>query len=199
MMKRSSIIVVLLAHALSDGIDAIAAQFQGRGFSSTGKSGQTTQHTLLPGGGTADQNPFVADEVLVRFKDTTNPAARAQAHRAQRAAIMRHFQHVNNLDRIKLPRGLSLAQAIESYRANPDVLYAEPNYRVEKLGVPNDPSFPAQWSLQNTGQNGGTPGADIKAVPAWNITHRKQQSRCSGDRYRRRLHSSGSRRQYVAQ
>jgi subtilisin-like proprotein convertase family protein len=34
--------------------------------------------------------------------------------------------------------------------------------------VPNDTLFPQQWHLRNTGQNGGTPGADIKAVPAWN-------------------------------
>jgi subtilisin family serine protease len=170
MVKQNSILVVLLALALSDGIDAIAAQFQERAFSPTGKSGQAIQRTLQPGGGTTDQNPFVVDEILVRFRDTTNPAARAQAHRAQQAAILRRFQHVSNLERIKLPRGLSLAQAIKSYRANPDVLYAEPNYRVEKLGVPNDPSFPVQWSLQNTGQNGGTPGVDIKAVQAWNIT-----------------------------
>src|SRR5664279_2569183 len=37
--------------------------------------------------------------------------------------------------------------------------------------VPNDPLFPLQWDLQNTGQtiNGvtGTPHADINVVPAW--------------------------------
>lgn len=35
--------------------------------------------------------------------------------------------------------------------------------------VPNDPSFPQQWALRNTGQSGGVPGADIKAVPAWDL------------------------------
>jgi subtilisin-like proprotein convertase family protein/subtilisin family serine protease len=32
---------------------------------------------------------------------------------------------------------------------------------------PNDPLFPEQWNLQNTGQTGGTPGADINVLPAW--------------------------------
>ncbi len=36
--------------------------------------------------------------------------------------------------------------------------------------TPNDPQFPDQWGLNNTGQSGGTPGADIRALPAWDIT-----------------------------
>jgi len=35
---------------------------------------------------------------------------------------------------------------------------------------PNDPSFGSQWDLNNTGQNGGTAGADIHATQAWTVT-----------------------------
>lgn len=35
--------------------------------------------------------------------------------------------------------------------------------------VPNDPSFPSQYALRNTGQTGGVVGADIRAVGAWDI------------------------------
>jgi len=35
---------------------------------------------------------------------------------------------------------------------------------------PNDEYFPKQWHLHNTGQSGGTPGADIRAPEAWEIT-----------------------------
>jgi thermitase len=35
--------------------------------------------------------------------------------------------------------------------------------------VPNDPSFPSQYALRNTGQTGGVAGADIRAVEAWDI------------------------------
>lgn len=34
----------------------------------------------------------------------------------------------------------------------------------------NDTYFPQQWGLYNTGQNSGTPGVDINACEAWNIT-----------------------------
>ena len=36
--------------------------------------------------------------------------------------------------------------------------------------VPNDPIFPDQWHLQNTGQDGGVVGADIHTAEAWDIT-----------------------------
>ena len=36
--------------------------------------------------------------------------------------------------------------------------------------IPNDPLFPQQWTLCNTGQFGGTPGADIGALEVWEIT-----------------------------
>ena len=35
---------------------------------------------------------------------------------------------------------------------------------------PNDEYFPKQWHLHNTGQSGGTPGVDIRAPEAWEIT-----------------------------
>lgn len=35
---------------------------------------------------------------------------------------------------------------------------------------PDDEYFPMQWHLYNTGQSGGTPGADIRAPEAWEIT-----------------------------
>ncbi|MSR70045.1 MAG: hypothetical protein EXS17_06850 [Phycisphaerales bacterium] len=35
--------------------------------------------------------------------------------------------------------------------------------------IPNDPSFASQYPLLNTGQSGGTIGADIRATAAWSI------------------------------
>ena len=33
--------------------------------------------------------------------------------------------------------------------------------------LPDDPLFPQQWHLQNTGQTGGTPGIDLNVVKVW--------------------------------
>jgi PKD repeat protein len=51
--------------------------------------------------------------------------------------------------------------------------FAQPDmYREWKLHqvVIDDPLFPYQWHLQNRGQTGGIPGADVKAVEAWDTT-----------------------------
>lgn len=36
--------------------------------------------------------------------------------------------------------------------------------------LPNDEYFPNQWHLQNSGQSGGTPAADVNALRAWEMT-----------------------------
>jgi len=52
--------------------------------------------------------------------------------------------------------------------------WAVPNvaFSPQLLGqvIPDDTYFPNQWHLNNTGQSGGTPNADIKAPEAWEIT-----------------------------
>ncbi len=35
--------------------------------------------------------------------------------------------------------------------------------------IPSDPNFPLQWAMHNTGQTGGTVGADIDAPGAWEL------------------------------
>jgi len=67
---------------------------------------------------------------------------------------------------------------VASYRALPEVEYAEPNYDIELDEAtgghdhphPQDPQFGEQWALENTGQNDGTEGADISAAEAWTKT-----------------------------
>ena len=52
------------------------------------------------------------------------------------------------------------------------VEWAEPNFVIEvrRAYMPNDPYFPLQWHLNNTGQTGGLPDADIDAAEAWDVT-----------------------------
>ncbi len=61
------------------------------------------------------------------------------------------------LDAIRRDEGVSLAQFNH---------YVEPREGI----VPDDPLFDQQWHHLNTGQTGGTPGADIGSTKAWEIT-----------------------------
>jgi subtilisin family serine protease len=116
----------------------------------------------------------VEGELLVRFKLGTSNAERAVAHGWARAERLRSFSVVPNLERVRLPKGVSVDEAIGLYRAHADVLYAEPNYVVEAVqnaeATSNDPQFGALWGLHSTGQSGGIADVDIDAPEAWNIT-----------------------------
>ena len=113
---------------------------------------------------------YASDELLVRFKPESSVAARPVVHSAIGAIELRAFTVVPNLTRVKLPGGVSVPQALAHYRGHPDVLYAEPDYFMHERGIPNDVMFLDQWNLHNTGQNSGTPDADIDAPAAWDIT-----------------------------
>lgn len=50
------------------------------------------------------------------------------------------------------------------------------HYVYPRTNYPNDTYFANQWALKNTGQTGGTAGADISASEAWNITRGNGQT-----------------------
>lgn len=112
----------------------------------------------------------IQDEVIVRFKEGVHDYNKALAHSVVAATRIKVFKIVEGIERVKLPPGISVKEAIKLYQQHPDVLYAEPNYIVTALGVPNDPLFIDLWGLQNTGQAGGSIDADIDAPGAWDIT-----------------------------
>ena len=72
--------------------------------------------------------------------------------------------------KVKVPKGVDRDHLIKKLSANPAVAVAEPDFPLKALATPNDPSFAELWGLHNTGQAGGTAGADIKAVDAWDIS-----------------------------
>ncbi|PYV10401.1 MAG: hypothetical protein DMG23_07775, partial [Acidobacteria bacterium] len=86
------------------------------------------------------------------------------------AVLLRRFHAVEGLQLVRLSSGLSVKHAIRRYLREPEVLYAEPNYIVRATVLPNDTLFPQQWGINNTGQFGGTAGADIHAPSAWELT-----------------------------
>jgi subtilisin family serine protease len=71
--------------------------------------------------------------------------------------------------------GISVENALAKYGNSTFFEYIEPDHIVKAGAVtpnstlPNDPSFSQLWGLNNTGQSGGTPDADIDAPEAWDI------------------------------
>lgn len=75
---------------------------------------------------------------------------------------------------IAVDKGSDRDKVIKELKNNPDVLYAQPNYKLFTSTVPTDPRFNEQWGLSNSGQEvegkTGRSGVDINAINAWNIT-----------------------------
>jgi serine protease len=72
-----------------------------------------------------------------------------------------HVMHV-----VPTQAGESVAATLARLRADPEVVYAEPDERRYIQSTPNDPLYPDQWYLQNAST---TPSA-VDADTAWDVT-----------------------------
>ena len=116
-------------------------------------------------------------EVLIKFRDMKGVSRRAAAQRlAQvvRAADAGRVEEVGGAGTLLIEsRSKNTTTLIAELSSRPDVLYAEPNYILRADALPNDPRFDELWGLHNPGQSlplPGTPGADIKALAAWEFS-----------------------------
>lgn len=134
----------------------------------------------------ADSEP----EVLVRFKPGVTLSEIKRLAGVNNDRIEDEIEAVNGLVSVDDLDNANAEDVAKQYAAMSDlVAYAEPNLEIRlddpasylspnnaeetgpQVGAPNDPLFADQWSLSNTGQNGGKANADIAALKAWAKTH----------------------------
>lgn len=116
-------------------------------------------------------------ELLVAFAPAITKTARSATRNALGARVLRQFKGLG-VEHWRLGSGVSVTAAVQALSAGGQVIFAEPNYLRYPTRVPDDPQFPQQWSLRNTGQTinvpgaalSGVPGADMNLVSAWDIT-----------------------------
>ncbi|HYO56956.1 S8 family peptidase [Archangium sp.] len=118
---------------------------------------------------TSEGQEVVSGELLVRFR-SDNKVSAARIHGAMGAQVVRTYQSISGLQRVSLPPGVGVELAAEAYRADPDVLYAEPNYLYSIDRTPDDPEFDELWGMHNIGQSSGTADADLNMPDAWELT-----------------------------
>jgi subtilisin family serine protease len=122
----------------------------------------------------APQSPsgnYVDGSVLVGFQPATSGQEMADAEQSVGAAG--HETIGAGTHRLKVKRG-TVPAGIAALKKRASVRYAEPDFILHANLVPNDPRFAELWGMRNTGQpilgTSGTAGADIHAVPAWDIS-----------------------------
>jgi len=87
------------------------------------------------------------------------------------AGAEQKLKGLQRIYKIKIKKGNDVRETVSEYENDPNVEYAEPNYIYHAdATIPNDFHFNDLWGLDNTGQTGGTPDADIDAPEAWDTT-----------------------------
>ena len=129
----------------------------------------------------ADADPVSAEEARVGHRTRTLLAkprtgavlptdTAAPAESAQRIRLIRSHPRLGGLRTLETDGTEDIRVVAKRLTDSGLYDYVEPDYIRKLLVTPNDPRFDAsQWALNNTGQDGGTPGADIHAAAAWDI------------------------------
>jgi subtilisin family serine protease len=99
---------------------------------------------------------YAPGELLVKYRDSLR-ASGSESYRGQwKGATIRKFRHVG-IDRVRVSDGMTVEEALEDCRKDPEVEYAEPNYyRRAEFVEPDDADFPLLWGLEK-----------IQAPEAW--------------------------------
>ncbi len=106
-------------------------------------------------------------ELLVKFKKGTWWVTKSATHKLYKAKVKKKLESVD-IEQIELEEGMTVEKALALYKNDPDVEYAEPNYKVKKAVVPfvpNDSFYNRQWHHNN-----------IESEKAWGKAIEKMES-----------------------
>lgn len=180
---------VIVPASLSVGADAIPA---GAGIDSTGKPvhcrivRQAGKYPLVrieepvgPAAAAAGRpavRSMIADHLLVRFRPGLDQAAITTSTSDLGMALRRRIGRSDTwLVSFPLRNHQDLSEALGRLKRQDGIVNVEPDWVIQLKATPDDPLFPRLWGMANTGQDGGTIGADIRATQAWNIATGSRQ------------------------
>lgn len=121
----------------------------------------------------AQNNDHVPGQVLVKFKEGISPKEIDRELRSNRGQVVDKLDALGVLV-LQVPQAAE-EKVVAALSKNPNVEYAELDYKAEAFIAPNDTYFADnQWGLENTGQTikgiTGAVDADIDGPSAWNTT-----------------------------
>jgi subtilisin family serine protease len=112
-------------------------------------------------------HPYVPGEFIIKFTPGTSDNVKTLILTDLDAEDIRGFGRIKAA--LKRSGSLTVEEAIARYQDHPNVEFIEPNYVLTANETPNDTRYPELWGMNNTGQTGGTAGADISAEMAWDV------------------------------
>jgi subtilisin family serine protease len=116
---------------------------------------------------------FSSRKIIVKFKPEISLQSTENILKVYQPKSYRLIPRINAYV-MQVAEGTTVEETLAVLRSNPDVLYAEPDYKLHLATTPNDQLFRYQYALANPGgilQIPGSPTgklkADIKATGAW--------------------------------
>jgi serine protease len=122
---------------------------------------------LAAGAGSASAADYVPGQVVVGYAygPATTVARDVEIRTGIRSEVAAPAPDTRVL---RLPRGLTVAQAIKRLRSQPGVAYAVPNYKAHQSGwIPNDPGRSRHFAGWEALQWNFLPGTGVNAPAAW--------------------------------
>jgi hypothetical protein len=150
-----------------------AAVFSLNLFSQTQVTNQVVELTEPPVPTVIHPGEYVPDELLLMIDAGTDIKEIERTFNTGGFVVIgdRNCAKSMRVWEIKFDQGTDLNSALAFAKKTPGIELAQFNhYVVHRSTIPNDASFSSMWDLNNTGQTGGTPDADVDAPEAWDIT-----------------------------
>lgn len=130
----------------------------------------------IPGRGVSNGPSYVEGEILIKLDELVSTSS-AQSMIEARGEHLLRTSGKDQIRLVQLAPGRDVEQAVNEYRAQDGVVWAQPNYIYRTTAEPTDSSYNQLWGLKNSGQtisspgygtnNPGLLGRDIDAELAW--------------------------------
>ena len=137
---------------------AAAVAFVFAGLAALALAGAGRGSTAVPEGVVASTPRWAPGEVVVGFHPWVSGVARREVVQDESASTLRAAS-LPGVVLVKTAAGQSVPDAVDVFRSDPEVAYAEPNYLYHADATPNDPQLPQLWAM-----------AKIAAPAAWDTT-----------------------------
>lgn len=120
---------------------------------------------------TGDTARFImSDEFHVKFHTHVTRTEIDAINAQYGVEILNYNEYDEYILRVKEELPYTTLDLANLYYESDLTIWSLPNFLADiRRYQINDPLFPNQWHLRNTGQGGGIAGVDINAIPAWDI------------------------------
>jgi subtilisin family serine protease len=98
--------------------------------------------------------PYAAGELLVKYKTAFQGLA-SDSYSRRWGILTLKVLRFEGVHRVKLPDGMAVHDALDLFRQDPQVEFAEPNYYRHIRATPNDTNYASLWGLPKINAPGG--------------------------------------------